>query len=294
MEPCSYRTARESDREILRSELGEEAKGLLSRLLEFACTRPEWILLDFVDGALAGALALAAPSEFNRPIEIFRLYGRLEAKINSTRLFQRAIELARTLGVRELYCALPEDSADASLLSEMGFCRWRKVVRFASPGPVDLGARGYRSTEVGNFPRAKIIALINKTSEQCLDSQIEFYRRRLGPAADAEMTLQMMESTKYDPRWWRVVFAPDGNAVGIIFLVVAFGEPTVGFIGVIPEYRGRNISSFLLAEAWSVMKHQGHSTLCAEADERSVSMHRALQKSQFSRQSQKQEWRLEL
>ena len=180
------------------------------------------------------------------------------------------------------------------LLSEMGFCRWRKVVRFASAGPVDLGARGYRSTEVGNFARAEIIALIDKTSEHCLDSQIEFYRRRLGAIADAEMTLQMMESTKYDPRWWRVAFAPDGNAVGIIFPVVAFGEPTVGFIGVVPEYRGRNIASFLLAEAWSVMKHQGYSTLCAEADERSVSMHRALTKSQFSRRCQKQEWRLEL
>jgi GNAT superfamily N-acetyltransferase len=294
MEVCSSKTARESDREILRSVLGEEAKGHLSRLLEFACTRPEWIFLDFEDGALAGALALASPSEFNRPIEIFRLYGRLDAGTNSTRPFQRAIEMAKTLGVTELYCTVPEDSADASLLSEMGFSRWRKVVRFVSAGPVDLGAPGYRSTEVDNFPRGKIIALIEKTSEQCLDSQIEFYRRRLGPTADAEMTLQMMESIKYDRRCWRVAFALDGNAVGIIFLVVAFGEPTIGFIGVVPEYRGLNISSFLLAEAWSVMKHQGHSTLCAEADERNISMHRALIKSQFRRQSQQQEWRLEL
>ena len=42
------------------------------------------------------------------------------------------------------------------------------------------------------------------------------------------------------------------------------------------------------------MKHQGHISLCAEADARSVSMHRALAKSQFSRRSLMQEWRLEL
>jgi GNAT superfamily N-acetyltransferase len=154
--------------------------------------------------------------------------------------------------------------------------------------------RDYRSVEVGNFERAEIVALIEKTSEQSSDSQIEFYRQRIGGIADAEMTLQMMESTRYDPRWWRVALAPEGHTLGIIFPVVAFGEPTVGFIGVIPEYRGRNIASFLLVEAWSVMKHQGHSTLCAEADERSLSMHRALMKSQFSRRCQMQEWRLEL
>jgi hypothetical protein len=47
-------------------------------------------------------------------------------------------------------------------------------------------------------------------------------------------------------------------------------------------------------EAWSVMKQQGHSRLCADADERNVSMYRALTKSQFRRRWQKQEWRLEL
>jgi ribosomal protein S18 acetylase RimI-like enzyme len=108
------------------------------------------------------------------------------------------------------------------------------------------------------------------------------------------MTLEMMESINHHPYWWRVAVAPHGNPLGIIFPVVAFGELTVGFIGVLPEYRGRNIASFLLSEAWSMVKQQGYSTLHAEADARSVSMHRALTKSQFIRRSQQQEWRLEL
>ncbi len=68
------------------------------------------------------------------------------------------------------------------------------------------------------------------------------------------MTLKMMESTRFDPLWWRVALAPEGTAVGIILPVVAFGELTVGFIGIIPEHRGRNLASFLLAEAWLVIK----------------------------------------
>lgn len=294
MERGGYRSARQSDMQLLRAELGEAAWSRLARLLKFACTKPEWILLGFEAGKLADALALAAAGQFHPPLELIRLHGGVDTRIDSLRLFQQAIEQAKALGARELYCTAPQDSTDASVLSQVGFYRWRRVVRFESAGPVGHGARDYRSTEAGHFKRAEIIALIEKTSDRCPDSQIEFYRRRLGGFADAEMTLKMMESTRYDPGWWRVALAPQGKAVGIIFLVVAFGEPTVGFIGTIPEYRGRNIASFLIVEAWSVMKHQGHSTLCAEADERSLSMHRALTKSQFSRRCPKQEWRLEL
>ena len=294
MESFGYRYARKADLPVLRSELGEEAWGRLARLLEFGCTEPEWILLGLDGAAVVDTLALASPGEFNVPLEIIRLHGRIDSALDSLHLFRRAIEKAKALGVRELYCTVPEDSADASVLFQVGFYRWRNVARFEAAGPVDLGTRGYRSAEADHFARTEIIALIERTSEGCSDSQIEVYRQRLGGFADAEMTLKMMESARFDPLWWRVALAPEGNAVGIILPVVAFGELTVGFIGIIPEHRGRRVASFLLAEAWSVMKQQGHLTLCAEADERNVSMHRALTKSQFSRRSQQLEWRLEL
>ncbi len=294
MECCLYRSARQSDMQMLRSELGQGTRNRLSRLLEFSCTRQEWILLGFEAGVLSGALALAAPSEFNVPLEIIWLHGGLDGKTGSLGLFKLAIELAKTLGARELYCTVSEDSADSSVILDARFRRSRKVVRFESTGLVDLSVRGYRSAEVSDFKRSEIIALIEKTSESCSDSLVEEYRRRLGAIADAEMTLEMMESTKYEPRWWRVAIGPEGNNLGIIFPVVAFGELTVGFIGVIPEYRGRSIASFLLSEAWSIVKLQGYLTLCAEVDAQSVSMQRALAKSQFSRRSTMQEWRLEL
>jgi GNAT superfamily N-acetyltransferase len=289
MEHIGYRCARQSDMPVLRSELGEEAWSRLARLLEFGCTKPEWILLGFDGAAVVDASAIAAPSEFTLPLEIIRFRGKLD----SLHLFQRTIEKAKVLGARELYCTVPQDSADASMLLQAGFHRWRHVVRFESAGPVDVGVRGYRSAEADHFARTEIITLIERTSEHCSDSQIKVYRQRLGGFADAEMTLKMMESTRFDPRWWRVALAPEGTAVGIILPVVAFGELTVGFIGIIPEHRGRSIASFLFAEAWSTIKEQGYLTLCAEADERNVSMHRALSKSQFDRRSQKQEWRLE-
>jgi GNAT superfamily N-acetyltransferase len=294
MDPSIQMVVRRSDLQVLRSALGERAWSDLARLLDSACTRPEWILLSFAAGALIEVLVLAAPSEFNLPLEIIRLVGSLDPRNDYSLLLQQGIDTAKSLGVAELYCTAAQDSSDTPALLKSGFSRWRMVVRFESAGPVDIEVPGYRSMEAGNFTRSEIITLIEKTSQRCGDSQIELYRQRLGGMADAEMTLQMMESVRYDPRWWRVALSGEGNGVGIIFPVIAFGEPTIGYVGVIPEHRGRNIALFLLSEAWSAMKQEGHSTLSAEADERNVAMQRVLTKSNFIRRSQRQEWRLEL
>lgn len=294
LDPYRYRFGWQSDLEILRAQIGEDRWHHFSRLLEFSCTKSEWLVLGFAAGTLAASLVLAAPSEFSPPLEIIRLHGGVDARIDSLRLFQMAIEKATALGAHELYCTIPEDSIDAALISKMSFCRWRKVVRFESSGPSDSEVRSYRSAEAGRFPRTEIVALIERASDCSADSQIEFYRRRLGGIRDAEWTLQMVESTSYDPRWWRVAVGPDGEMLGIILSVLVFGELMLGFLGIVPKYRGRRVASFLLAESWSLMKLQGHSTFCAEVDERNLAMHRALTKCQFSRRWTKQEWRLDL
>ena len=294
MERCRYRFARQSDLQTIRSELSHEAWNRLSELLEFSCTRPEWIILGFAAGALAGTLVLATHTEFGIPLELFEFHGGPKGRIDSLGMFHFAIEKARSLGSRELFYTVPEDSAETELISGAGFRHWRDVMRFESKGPADRGVQGYQSAEASDFDRTEIIALIEQTSELSADSQIEFYRQRLGGMGDAKMTLEVMEFTEYDPRWWRVAIAPSGRSIGIVLPVLAFGEPVIGFIGVKPECRGRKFASFLLTEAWKIMKLAGYSALYAEADQQNVLMHRALSASRFALQCRKQEWRLEL
>ena len=153
MDPCRYRFGWQSDLEILRAQIGEDRWHHFSRLLEFSCTKPEWIVLGFAAGTLAASLALAAPSEFNLPLEIIWVHGWLDERIDALRLFQMAIDKARALGARELYCTIPEDSIHAAFICKMRFRRWRKVVRFESAGPLDSGVWSYRSVAAGRFAR---------------------------------------------------------------------------------------------------------------------------------------------
>ena len=292
MESCSYRFAQQSDLQTVRSELSEEAWRRLSRLLECRCTQPDWIVLALVGKTLTATLALVTHTEFGLPLELFEFHGSLKGC--SFELLQFVVGKARSLGSRELFYTVPADSAETAAISDAGFRHWRNTVRFKSTKLTDGGMGGYRSCAAADFDRSEIVVLLEQTSELSADSQIQFYRERLGARKDAEMTLEVMEYTQYDPNWWRVALTPGGQTIGIVLPVLVHGEPTIGFIGVRPERRGRKIAQFLLAEAWSVLSRSGRPTIYAEADQRNASMYRALISSGFTLQCRQQEWRLDL
>jgi ribosomal protein S18 acetylase RimI-like enzyme len=294
MESCSYRFAQESDIQTLRSELSEEAWRRLSKLLKCSCTHPDWMVLAFAGKTLTATLALVTHSEFGVPLELLEFEGSLKGRIDSVDLLQFVIERARSLGSRELFYTVSTDSTGTEAISNAGFRHWRNTVRLKSTKPGDIEMRGYRSCATDAFDRSEIIALLEQTSELSADSQIQFYRERLGGMKDAEMTLKVMEYTDYDPDWWRVAISAEGQLIGIVLPVLVYGEPTIGFIGVRPECRGRKIAQSLLAEARSIMSRSGWSTLYAEADQRNASMYRALISSGFTLQCRNQEWRLDL
>jgi len=294
VENKGHRFAQASDLAMLRAELSLDDRSHLSRLLDHDCLRPDWILLGFDDGRLAEALALVAPCDLRSPVELIRLHGWFGARDGSLRLFEHAIDKAHALGARELYCTAPEDSHDGLILLDLGFRKWRRIRRFEREIAYPDVPRGVEFVPVSDFQRSEIAALIAETSAHSADLQIQHYRGRLGESADAEMTLQVMESTKYNPNSWRVAVDSNRRAIGIIFPVIAFGESTVGFVGVIQASRRRGIASALLAEAWTVMNREGYKCLSAETDDRNMPMQRALTKSGFALRSENQEWKLDL
>jgi GNAT superfamily N-acetyltransferase len=282
----------EADLQMLRPALSAAGWNRLSNLLQTACTTPDWIILGFEQGALTGILVLAAPANLEFPVEIIHLRVSRGHQDFTGVLFESAIEKARALGACELFCYDLEDAVDATFLPTLGFREWRKTVRFHSGAATERTSPSLRFAPVSDFKRQAIVALIAQASEHSADMQIQYYRDRLGEMEDAEMTLQVIESTRYDQSWWRVGLNTSGQPIGIILPVLAFGEPTIGFVGVSTIYRGRGVGAGLLSEARSLMKRHGYPTLSAETDAQNIPMHRALVKSGFTRRWQKQEWRI--
>src|SRR5262245_42468024 len=286
-----YRSAGPSDLEMLRSELNSSAWRCLSTWLDISCTKPSWIIFSLLQGALVEALVLLTHPGYGIPLECIRLPGhRTNGSIDS-RLLQLGIDRAKQCGAKELFYSASQDFLEENI-RDLGFCRWRELYCYESADHVISSVNGYPTAEARLFSRTEIISLIEQTSESCDDSQTKYFQSSIGSFADAKLTLETLELAPHAPSWWFVALGPGDKKVGLILPVLNYGEPTIGFIGVVPSFRGRGVASCLLMKLLSMVNRWGYQSISAEVDRRNRSMQRALSKSGFRLAYRKQEWRL--
>ncbi|MFB6517081.1 GNAT family N-acetyltransferase [Streptomyces sp. NPDC056401] len=72
--------------------------------------------------------------------------------------------------------------------------------------------------------------------------------------------------------WWQVAHTPDGDLAGIHIPAHNPSGPTIGFIGVVPEQRGRGYAYDLLAECTHVLVGQGAEFVTGATDRGNVPM----------------------
>jgi GNAT superfamily N-acetyltransferase len=235
---------------------------------------------------------LLTHSSYGIPLECVRLPGQTTDGPIDPQLFHLAIDCAKKCGARELFYSEEEDLSQRERIDDLGFSRWREVYCYESGGPFISTIDGYRTAEVGMFPQADIVSLIEQTSKFCNDSQTRYFQRSLGSYGDAKLTLETMELAPHEASWWLVALGSDGQKVGLILPVLNYGELMIGFIGVLPAFRGRGIASYLLKQFLPIANRSSYSAIYAEVDERNKSMQRTASKSGFRLVRRKQEWRL--
>jgi RimJ/RimL family protein N-acetyltransferase len=71
---------------------------------------------------------------------------------------------------------------------------------------------------------------------------------RLGVAGSAREDLEIYTSMPGDRSWWRLAYDDSGELVGFAIPSANNGGPVVGYLGVLPEHRGKGYSDELLAE----------------------------------------------
>jgi GNAT superfamily N-acetyltransferase len=292
LDPLIYRTANDSDLDRLKSLLDAHAWRRLARWMELSCTKLSWITLGLAHGTLVEALALVTHPAYGIPLEFFRLFGQTTGTPMDSRLFRSGIDCAKKYGAQELFYSTTEDPSERKLIGDLGFSPWREIYRYRSDGQIVSSVDDCRIVEARIFAQAEIISLIEQTSQSCNDSQTKYFCRSLGSHGDAKLTLETMELASHDPCWWLVALGPGGRQAGLVLPVLNYGKLTIGFIGVVPEFRGRGIASYLLHQLHPIVNRSGYSVFYAEVDKRNKSMQRALAKSGFRLECVKQEWRL--
>lgn len=104
---------------------------------------------------------------------------------------------------------------------------------------------------------------------------------RLGPQAQAEETLAGYLRMPGDRSWWRLARTPDGEPAGFALPSANNGGPVVGYLGVVPELRGRGLADELLGEITRSHAARGAARIGADTDSGNAPMAAALDRAGY-------------
>lgn len=178
-------------------------------------------------------------------------------------------------------------SQERALLDRLGVSRVQEKVRVTwrdAGQPLDAGDRLVVRTlsEVGE---AAFIDVIRRVSAGSLDRLEQLERSVLGEEAYAREYVHVLTSeSEPRPDWWLIADTPQGDRVGHV-IVMPFDEEqregTIGYIGVVPEQRGRGYIHDLLTQGLRVLRAGGMQAVICDTDALNHPMLRAFERQGF-------------
>ncbi|WP_246469890.1 GNAT family N-acetyltransferase [Cohnella nanjingensis] len=224
------------------------------------------------------------------------------------RLLQESLPAMRALGAREIEHVLDvpvmapqwqtHPEARMRFLEEAGFAQIRQTCRFERiPGKsatVDKGDAGLSFRSLAEVGETAFIAAIEQANRGTLDLREQGDRDRLGPVEHARRAFEDLRRMAYEPDWWQLAYTPSGELVGLIMPAKSPTFATIGFIGVVPEHRGRGYIHALLRRGTAILEAAGVAPIRADTDVNNHPMANAFAQAGYAAFANRREYRIEL
>ncbi|MFS0554511.1 GNAT family N-acetyltransferase [Brevibacillus sp. 179-C9.3 HS] len=186
------------------------------------------------------------------------------------------------------------------VLAALGFRISRETNRFEWHAPVAATVLAseedthdpivYRSLpEVGE---AAFVDAILRVSHFTHDQQITEERLAKGALAQAQEMFLDLQQMKYQPEWWQLAYTAQNELIGFVMPTVSPTFATIGYIGVLPEHRGRGYIDRLLKQATEVLVQAGETYIRADTDVKNTPMARAFLRAGYHQFASRQEFSL--
>lgn len=221
---------------------------------------------------------------------------------SGTPLLQDTLAAMRKIGAGDIGHALdvpamwpqwqhfPE--ARHTLLSHVGFTIERETRRFerttAGIQPTVSERLVFRSfTDVGEDV---FLNAVERISASSFDQRTRSERAELGAAAEARKTFLVIQSMDYEPDWWQLAYTVDGTLVGLSMPTRNPTYATIGYIGVVPEQRGRGYINDLLAQATMILAGTGADVIRTDTDVANFPMANAFRRAGYTEFAHRREY----
>ena len=114
---------------------------------------------------------------------------------------------------------------------------------------------------------AVILDVFRRLNQGSLDAHVRRTIEQSGPDAAAQEELDYLRWLPSPRDWWRLAYTSAGELAGLSIPSRNYGDPLIGYIGVVPEHRGHGYAYDLLVEATHLLAGQNADRIVAGTDQ---------------------------
>lgn len=289
-------------------ERNERFLAYLTTMWEEGYVRPEWCFVAEEAGAFIGRIVYWTLPSLDNFFEVDVLeapwsanYLEVGTKLLHDSLAQMQLQ-AEAIIQYTLDTPYPISTSVMStdvdqrieVIEKFGFSLIRETRRFEWKETQTQIASSQRLVfrTLDNVGEEAFINTIMRVSENSLDRILQQETEKLGLERYADEKFKTLKAFKYKPTWWQLAYTQDGSLVGLIMSAENDGGPIIGYIGVLPEYRGQGYVNDLLAQGTLTLKADDATRVRADTDINNAPMILAFQRAGYRQFATRREYRL--
>jgi ribosomal protein S18 acetylase RimI-like enzyme len=127
-----------------------------------------------------------------------------------------------------------------------GFTHEVERLRFEWTRAAGVAEPDGRLTFAAEPDDARMLEVFRRIGDGSLDDETRRNRARMSPTETARAEMDFYLSAPGKREWWRTAHTPDGTLAGLAVPSATSYGPNVGFLGVVPELRGRGYARQIL------------------------------------------------
>lgn len=289
------------------AKCNEELRAYLMGLLDGGYARIEWCLVAEDAGAFVGRIIYSASLGVNTPGYIVFLDAPWTGDYLAVgaELLRQTLPLVCLPDVESIIYYLDTPTARArsprqlaEVLEHVGFTLTLERLRFdwtdVQPLPPSSDRLVFRTLE--DVGEEAFIHAVMRVSDESLDYWTQHGREQMGREEEAREHFhdEQRFQKRYEPSWWQLAYTPEGALVGLVMPAENNTLPNIGYIGVVPDYRGRGYVDDLLIQGTRTLRAAGATQIMANTDLANVPMANAFRRCGYAQTGERRVYTLSL